>query len=295
MLTGNGTLIINSYPDPYVVHGKFLPSKVKNKRLFSGSKCCNDYKDSNCFMLYDDGTLYSGECLDDEPHGYGWMVYDRRHNSDLMKYVGNWYKGKKNGQGQQFYNDKSVYYGKFKNDSLHEEGLMMMSDGSCSKVTIKNSIIDEYNFLSSNKSFCSYEILGKKTYKKSKETYICDNLDGIDATRYHNDVIDVEGDVIEYNVNHCNDLKGRHCNQEIMFYGSLNERSERNDTGYLKFKDGKFYYGDFLYDQMHGRGVTKFKHEKLESGHFSFGKFLQGIQLVSNLTVIANQKLSGKV
>ena len=295
MLTGNGSLIINAFPNPIVVNGKFLPCKVKGRKLFSGSKCCNDYKDTNCFLLYDDGSLFYGECLDDEPHGYGWMVFDRRYNSDLLKYVGNWYRGKKNGHGQQFYNDKSIYYGKFKNNSSYDVGLMMFSNGSCSNVTIKNSKIDKSTIYSSNNSICSYEILGYKVSNKKSEGLSCDNLEGIDVTDQHNEWQDFDGDVIEYNINHCNNLKGRHCTQELMFYGSLDERRERNGLGYLKFKDGKFYYGVFRYGQMHGRGVTKVGDEKLESGYYSFGNFLQGVQLISNLTVIATQELSGIV
>ena len=75
----------------------------------------------------------------------------------------------------------------------------------------------------------------------------------------------------------------------------MNQRLEKFGKGHLNFKNGGQYYGDFKYDQMHGEGVTKINHDLFTSGYMSFDKLSGGIQLHSNLTVIANEKLPGKV
>ena len=263
-------MIVDSFPKITVVHGKFIPSKLKHIKLFSGSKCCNDYTDPTCFLLYDDGSLYRGECKDDLPHGYGWMVYDKSPYSDLSKFVGNWTYGKKHGQGQQYFNNHSVFYGNFLENEIHGTGLMLVDNKFCSNVTYKSGVVESYGKKIENLTYCHYEVLGKGR-------------------------VNDETKVIKYNVDHCLELKGKYCNKESIYTGSVNQKLEKFGKGHLNFKNGGQYYGDFKYDQMHGEGVTKINHDLFTSGYMSFDKLSGGIQLHTNLTVIANEKLPGKV
>ncbi len=146
---------------------------------------------------------------------------------------------------------------------------MLFDNGSCSLVIHVNGVVERYGITTKNLTYCQYEILGRTGF--------------------------TDKSVIEYNVDHCLQLKGKYCNKEKTYKGSVNERLEKFGKGYLDFASRGLYYGDFKFDQMHGEGVSKFNHDEFSSGYMNFDKFYQGIQLYSNLTVVAKQNLSGKV
>ena len=111
-LSGSGILIINTYPKETILNGTFKTCNVTGKKIFSESKCCSDYLDPACFLLYQDGNLYRGECRDNQPHGYGWILYERWPMYNMYKYIGNWILGDKVGLGLQYYVDKIIYFPK---------------------------------------------------------------------------------------------------------------------------------------------------------------------------------------
>jgi hypothetical protein len=68
---------------------------------------------------------YEGDYLNGLSHGEGKALYS---NGDT--YQGQWFEGKKQGQGTQFYNYfASVYQGEWKNDEKHGFGVMKMGNG----------------------------------------------------------------------------------------------------------------------------------------------------------------------
>lgn len=57
-------------------------------------------------IVYDDGRVYEGYVVNDEPHGYG-CVYCK----DGTRYIGEWKNGQKHGKGFDCYRPQEYYYG----------------------------------------------------------------------------------------------------------------------------------------------------------------------------------------
>ena len=57
-------------------------------------------------LVYADGSVYSGEFLNDIPHGIGEMEY---LNKD--KYIGNFIEGVREGEGQYYFSEGTVFVG----------------------------------------------------------------------------------------------------------------------------------------------------------------------------------------
>ena len=299
-MTGNGTLVFDFFAgkQDFTLKGKFKSSKVDGKQLFSQSRCCTNYTDARCFLLYDDGTLYHGECLEDRPHGYGRITYERHPDQDTFKYIGNWKLGKKDGQGLLYYTDKKIFLGYFVGDSIEEEG-MMMADGTCFNVRYNDG--EELSRLPiTNQLDCNKLIFGEKeTVFPFNDVCASDTLDdikNINELLSTKDVNDYK--IIEYDIDYCNKLHGKYCNNETFYYGNViggtldTGKLERNGTGYLKFYNGSIYYGNFKHDQMHGRGVMYYPNNTIVSGLFNFNKFQSGIIFYPNKIVKASQEIS---
>jgi len=62
-------------------------------------------------MIFGDGSVYAGRLLNDLPHGEGDFEYV---NKD--KYIGQFYEGKKDGDGSYYFSEGTVYVGKWRND-----------------------------------------------------------------------------------------------------------------------------------------------------------------------------------
>lgn len=56
-----------------------------------------------------EGAKYTGEWVNDMQHGYG----EESWNKGTTKYIGQFYKGKKNGKGRFEWEDTSFYEGDF--------------------------------------------------------------------------------------------------------------------------------------------------------------------------------------
>lgn len=95
-IIGEGALIL---PNGTTISGEFSESHLDGK-LFNGSKCCQSY-DVDCILLYNDGALYHGECLGNQPHGYGRMISGDTILGDKIpggiKYHGSWKNGLREG------------------------------------------------------------------------------------------------------------------------------------------------------------------------------------------------------
>jgi hypothetical protein len=66
---------------------------------------------------YEDGSYYTGEVKDGEPHGHGKLV-----RLDVFEYIGNFCDGTFSGEGKITYPDGSVYEGEFHEDVRHGWG-----------------------------------------------------------------------------------------------------------------------------------------------------------------------------
>lgn len=74
--------------------------------------------------LYPNGDMYTGEYLDDQPHGKGTMKF---HNGDV--YEGQMDKGKISGFGKIVFLNGDVYEGQFANGQINGEGRLDLTIG----------------------------------------------------------------------------------------------------------------------------------------------------------------------
>ena len=277
----------------YTLEGEFKPSKVYGKKLFSASRCCPEYTSATCFLLYDDGTLYHGECLEDQPHGYGRIIHERHPGSDTFKHIGNWKHGKRVGQGLSYYNDKRIFLGNFVDDTIEEHGLMMKEDGTCSRVTYQDGE-ELSSFPITDNNDCDLLILGKKIRDFPYVDEVCD-ISGLENTELLVELGNIKevSDyvLIEYDIGYCEKLHGKYCNNHKFYYGNVMNKLESNGTGYIKYNDGRVYYGDFRHNQKHLRGVMYYPNNTIFSGLFNFNEIQSGITLYPNKTVVATQEI----
>jgi hypothetical protein len=228
LITGTGLLRL---PDNSEVNGEFTP----NNPNFSRNRCCNNNFEANCFLLYNDGTLYLGECKEDTPSGYGRKIYgDQRVNETDLKYFGNWKQGLRNGQGMLYFTDGSIFFGNFTNDYMNGKGLMLDNKfKSCYDVEMENRVELNRNKMNLGIKECQFKIEGKRIKGRNEycmlaceECRECKDEDNFEDVEDFEEVenfknignfedFDFYGDniVVEYNKAHCQQLHGKYCNQ----------------------------------------------------------------------------------
>ncbi|KAJ9595979.1 hypothetical protein L9F63_012800 [Diploptera punctata] len=70
-------------------------------------------------------SIYVGDWWNGKKHGQG-----RYHYADGSCFDGEWKNGKRNGKGECFFADGSYYFGEWKNDRFHGYGLFIQSNGN---------------------------------------------------------------------------------------------------------------------------------------------------------------------
>ncbi|CEL94544.1 unnamed protein product [Vitrella brassicaformis CCMP3155] len=76
-------------------------------------------------ILYPDGSIYSGEFVNNKRHGRGFLF-----GADGTRYVGDWYEDEKHGEGKEVRVDGSVYIGQFRSGLRHGKGALTWKDGN---------------------------------------------------------------------------------------------------------------------------------------------------------------------
>lgn len=77
------------------------------------------------------GSEYIGEFKDYYLHGNGVMNYNGKDMVDgVIRYDGEWVKGKWNGKGTLIFQSDDKYIGEFKDGKIHGKGTITFSDGS---------------------------------------------------------------------------------------------------------------------------------------------------------------------
>jgi hypothetical protein len=228
-LAGNGSMTL---PDSTVISGEFNQSSY----VFSSSKCCSKYSKLDCFLLYKDGSLFTGECQDDKPNGYGIKLFGN-HGNDL-KYYGSWEKGYLSGLGLLYHTDERVYFGNFTEDKMTGSGLLLFNkNNSCYRVEMLDDQELKRTAWAGSIADCQFEVEGKRFVNQEIKDYgdICKaNEDGYEKeeeykkkdgyekedgneNEYENEeYFEYEWETIsklEYNITHCQLLHGNYCNK----------------------------------------------------------------------------------
>ena len=153
-------------------------------------------KNGKISFVFEDGSAYDGEWLDDKRHGQGIMTFgesryegiwenDKRHGKGVHtysngdKYEGQWENDEKSGDGIYTWKNGGSYSGEWKNNAKEGDGIRTLMDGSkysgrwiYNKLTSKSTIVNAPKTKKINiKASKTKMNPGKKTSKKtSKET-----------------------------------------------------------------------------------------------------------------------------
>ena len=82
---------------------------------------------------WNNGNKYVGDWYEGKRHGQGTMYYSADDSYNRKYYDGDWYEGKRHGQGTLVWNDGDKYVGGYKNDEWHGQGTYYYSDGRSEK------------------------------------------------------------------------------------------------------------------------------------------------------------------
>jgi len=101
---------------------EFLSVEVREQPQEEGNRNEEDridYYNGNPIISWDGGT-YTGDLLDEIPHGQGSFI-----QPDGYLYEGAWVNGKKHGKGVLTYPSGAMYYGVWENDKVYSDGKMV--------------------------------------------------------------------------------------------------------------------------------------------------------------------------
>ncbi|KRX04185.1 hypothetical protein PPERSA_11309 [Pseudocohnilembus persalinus] len=92
-------------------------------------------------LHYHNGSKYEGSFLNGYFHGNGVYIQGEKQNNEqiIVKYEGQWAKGKREGRGRQSYHSQDSYEGQWKNNLKHGEGIYQFKSGAFYKGQWKNS------------------------------------------------------------------------------------------------------------------------------------------------------------
>ena len=111
-------------------------SSTNNSESENDSTSTENKLEQGYLNLYNDGYLYVGEIKDGKPHGRGTLrsslisdfdtlkfikegKSEKLKNKELMlKYIGDWINGERNGYGIEWYSDGTWWDGKFKDNTF---------------------------------------------------------------------------------------------------------------------------------------------------------------------------------
>ena len=108
-------------------------------------------------VTLNDGSTYEGEFKNDQPHGYGIMIWSEFKNPNFFKYEGEWKNGVMHGKGCLLLRAGDTYEGYFINGLIEGGTIIYFNDGSNYEGNLVNGQI---------------EGKGKMTYSTNGEFYV---------------------------------------------------------------------------------------------------------------------------
>jgi len=142
-----------------------------------------------------------------------------------FEYIGNFENNKKNGYGIEKYNDGSQYEGNFLNNLKSGKGIYKFQNGEIYEGNFENDL---------------YNGEGKYFWSNGGRKY---------EGEFKNGVINGKG-IYTYD-------------DGTIFNGYFIDGA-KNGEGYLEFQDGKKYYGNWINDELYGKGYLVNDNEKIE-------------------------------
>tara|TARA_B100000886_G_scaffold337307_1_gene297756 strand:+ start:120 stop:929 length:810 start_codon:yes stop_codon:yes gene_type:complete len=239
--------------------------------------------------LYNDGYLYIGEIKNGQPEGRGTLRFSTLVKKDeeslrilnliklgeidlirekglVLKYIGDWVNGEKNGDGKIWYSDGTWWEGKFKDD-----GVCQFCDGDYRFGNVFDGYIKFYTVKNG-------EVINEKVYKldKSYIDLLEGNCDG-DCDFGYGTLTYFEGGIYKgYFDNSEKNGSGTYENMLGKYVGEFRNNRFHGHGEYF-FKNGDHYSGEFKNGLENGNGEKIYKNGRVEKGVFKNGEFVNPV------------------
>lgn len=104
---------------------QFLQARVGGliERLRQGGKSGEPDRSPLRHCVFQDGDVYTGDCLNGLPHGYGTLI-----TASGSSFTGQWRNGRMNGHGTFHNPGHERYVGEWRDDRQHGSGMLIFSD-----------------------------------------------------------------------------------------------------------------------------------------------------------------------
>ena len=111
------------------------------------------------YCVFQDGDVYTGDCLNGLPHGYGTLItangssytgywrngrmngFGTFHNPGSERYVGEWQDDRQHGSGMLIFSDEERFEGQWVNGKVHGIGTYHRISGESEQVTFREGKI----------------------------------------------------------------------------------------------------------------------------------------------------------
>ncbi|KAK2956005.1 putative serine/threonine protein kinase [Blattamonas nauphoetae] len=208
---------------------------------------------------------YRGDKQQSVPHGKGTLTYE---NGDV--YIGQFYKGSRDGHGTYRYKDGRTYEGEWSRNVFHGNGKLTLTSGKIFEGTFdKGRMVGDVHVSFPNGDDYLGEVLGLKFHGRGVFKRLNDNAmyDGEWRAQKHHGkgtvtYYDASGEIIEQYVGDWVD--GLKCGKGVMTCsdGKKYDGSWKNDLfhgeGELTYPNGNIYKGTFSRGRREGKGVLMY-------------------------------------
>ncbi len=202
----------------------------------------------------------------------------------ICQYLGSWVNGERDGVGLQHNVNKELFYGNFSAPTLTQKGVLMYNNNSCSTIKSGDGTIVEVGPATASTNDCNLMVHGRQYSLQEHHLNWCDvKLDFKEENK----------NSVNFDEEYCISLHGKYCENVKRFKFVKAKGLLRTGLGYQEYLDGTIYFGEFQYEQMHGRGVMMYPNNTYIAGQFSFNSLIDGIVLHPNMTVVAKDNLEG--
>jgi len=196
---------------------------------------------------FKDASIYEGQFKNGSIHGKGTLVFNEG------KYVGNFKRNMREGEGKITYHSGDAYIGQFKYNLFHGKGKFTHSNGDVYKGHWSDGKKEGYGtYIFSNSDvyegqFVNDQINGKGTLTKANNQ--------IQSGQWYN------GSLVSITQKPSNiSYISSSSNTSSKFTRNCNEEDCHNVSGKYTYSDGSYFEGMFVRNQPQGEGVCYYSH-----------------------------------
>lgn len=246
---------------------------------------------------FNDKSIYEGQFKDGYMHGKGSLLFSEG------RYIGQFIRNRRDGEGRIKYNSGDSYIGQFKQNLFHGKGKFTYANGDVYKGHWSDGKKEGYGTYIFNNSdvykgqFVNDQINGKGTLTKAnKNAQVGQWYNGalVSEIQKPSKVSGISNSLqstLNCNEVDCHNVSGRYSYSDGSYYEGMFVRNQPQGEGVCYYSNGSKYIGGWKNHSPHGIGVMTFVSGKKYGAEWSYGNPIR--QITDNQ--ILNSKPSKKV